>query len=63
MLISTCYWIGPDGVEYEVHYTLSYGEIADWYLYPEPSFTPDREQERAIFELIYNDAADADESD
>lgn len=64
MTITTyCYWLGPDGVEYEVHYTASYGEIVDWGLYPEPPFTPDREQERAIIEAIYNDLADVDYDD
>lgn len=48
------YWIAPDGREFEVHYQMSHGEIADYSLYPKPDFDLSREQEREIFELIYD---------
>ena len=50
-----CNWTAPNGVEYEIHYSLDCGEIVDFSLYHEPDFELSREQEREIFELIYDD--------
>lgn len=49
------YWTAPDGTEFEVHYQMDSGEIRDYSLYPKPDFDLSREQEREIFELIYDE--------
>lgn len=63
MIRSYCYWQSPDDEEFEVHYVVDCGEIKHFELHPKPSFELSRQDERDIFELIYDDVSYGEEED